>query len=175
MPLWAWRGRKLTQMNANAVDPAADPYSRRLEELSKRLVGVFYEVYNELGYGFLESVYEEAYAIALAELGIRYRRQVWVPVLFRGVPAGFFKADFVVEEEVVVELKAAQAIDKAHVSQLLNYLRACELEVGYLLNFGPKAVFRRLAFSNARKNNLRSSALICGQVNPGAPDASPSS
>jgi GxxExxY protein len=167
-------GRKLTQMDANAGGPA-HPYSRRLEELSKRLVGVFYEVYNELGYGFLESVYDEAYAIALAELGIQHRRQVSTPVLFRGLPAGFFKADFIVEEEVVLELKAARAIDKAHVAQLLNYLRASKLEVGYVFNFGPEAVFRRLAFSNARKRNLRASALICGQFDPSAPDASPSS
>ena len=84
----------------------ADLYSRRLEDLSKRLVGVFYDVYNELGHGFLESVYDEAFAIALAEIGIPHRRQVAVPVLFRGHPVGFFKADFVVENEIVLELKS---------------------------------------------------------------------
>lgn len=161
-------------MNADSVG-RSDRYSRRLENLSKRLVGVFYDVYNELGYGFLESVYDESFAIALAELGIRHRRQASIPVLFRGLPVGFFKTDFIIEEEIVLELKSAQAIDKAHVSQLLNYLRASNLELGYVLNFGPNAVFRRLAFSNARKNNLRSSALICGHPSPSAPEAERSS
>lgn len=161
-------------MNADSVG-RSDPYSRRLEKLSKRLVGVFYDVYNELGYGFLESVYDESFAIALAETGVGHRRQASIPVLFRGLPVGFFKADFIIEEEIVLELKSAQAIDKAHISQLLNYLRASKLELGFILNFGPEAVFRRLAFSNSRKNNLRSSALICGQPSPSAPEADPSS
>lgn len=153
----------------------ADLYSRHLEHLSKRLVGVFYDVYNELGYGFLESVYDEAFVIALAEIDIPHRRQVSVPVLFRGHPVGFFKADFIVEDEIVLELKSAQAIDKAHISQLLNYLRVSHLELGFLFNFGPKAVFRRLAFSNSRKRHLRSSALICGPTDPSAADVGPSS
>lgn len=125
--------------------------------------------------GFLESVYDESFAIALAEVGIGYRRQASIPVLFRGTAVGFFKADFIIEEQVVLELKSAQAIDKAHVSQLLNYLRASKLEVGYVLNFGPKARFQRLAFSNARKRDLRSFAFICGRQSPGAPEAHPSS
>jgi GxxExxY protein len=162
-------------MNADPAVRTADPYSQRLKDVSKRLLGIFYDVYNELGYGFLESVYDESYAIALAETGLRHRRQVSIPVLFRGLPVGFFKADYIVEEEIVLELKSAQAIDKAHISQLLNYLRASKLELGFVLNFGPEAVFRRLAFSNARKSNLRSSALICGPQSPGAPEAHPSS
>jgi GxxExxY protein len=161
-------------MNAN-IAKSSELNSRRLEGISHRLVGVFYEVYNELGYGFLESVYDESFAIALTESGIVYRRQASIPVLFRGTPVGFFKADFIVEAEVVLELKSAQTIDKAHVSQLLNYLRASNLEVGYVLNFGPKARFQRLAFSNARKTDLRYSAFICGHQRPGAPEAHPSS
>jgi GxxExxY protein len=161
-------GRRLTQMNA-------DLYSRRLEDLSKRLVGVFYNVYNELGYGFLESVYDEAFAIALAEIGIPHRRQVAIPVLFRGQPVGFFKADFVVENEIVLELKSARAIETAHISQLLNYLRGSHLELGLLLNFGREPIFRRLAYSNSRKQHLRSSALICGPKDPSAGDGSRSS
>jgi GxxExxY protein len=161
-------------MNANAAGPL-ELSSRRLERLSHRLVGVFYEVYNELGYGFLESVYDESFAIALAESAIAYRRQPSIPVLFRAIPVGFFKADFIIEEKLVVELKSAQTIDKAHVSQLLNYLRASKLEVGYVLNFGPKARFQRLAFSNARKTNLRSSAFICGPQSPSVPERDPSS
>ena len=130
----------------------------------------FYEVYNELGYGFLESVYDECLAIALAEAGLAHRRQVSIPVVFRGIPAAFFKADFILQDEIVLELKSAQSIEKVHVSQLLNYLRASDLELGFILNFGPKPQFRRLAFSNTRKRNLRASALICGQTRPSAPD-----
>jgi len=163
-------------MNA---DPVRD--SRRLETLTQRLLGVFYGVYNELGYGFLESVYDEAFAIALAEAGISHRRQVSLPVLFRGLPVGYFKADFVVEEAIVVELKSVQEIDKAHISQLLNYLRASKLELGFIMNFGPEAHFRRFAFSNSRKGNLRhlrSSAAPNqhpGRAGPSAPEAHPSS
>lgn len=121
------------------------------EELTSRILRVFYDVYNELGFGYLESIYEKAMEIALQEAGLRVQRQVPVPVSFRGRVIGEFVADLLVEGMVLLELKAARAIDPAHESQLLNYLRATPIEIGLLLNFGPKPQVRRLIFDNPRK------------------------
>lgn len=130
-----------------------DPESGRFkhEELTGRVIGVFYEVYNELGHGFLESVYQKSLAIALNEAGIQASLRVPVPVWFRGRKVGNFYADLVVGKLVLVELKAGRALEPAHEAQLLNYLRATEIEVGLLLNFGPKPQLKRMAFDNARK------------------------
>lgn len=122
------------------------------EAVTERVLGLFFEVYNELGVGFLESVYEEAFAIALAEAAVRFHRHPPLAVRFRGIAVGLFRPDFVVEDSVVVELKVARAIDAIHEAQLLNYLRACRLRVGLLLNFGPKATFRRLVLDTARES-----------------------
>lgn len=105
-------------------------------------------MYNELG---LESAYEHALAIALSDAGIRFGRQTPISVWFRGQQIGDFRADIMVEEKVLLELKAARTIDEAHEKQLLNYLRATQLEVGLLLNFGLKPQFRRLVYENERK------------------------
>jgi len=120
-------------------------------ELTEKIIGVFFSVYNELGHGFLESVYEEAFEIALTEVGTRVRRQVPIKVWFRGKGVGDFKADMLVDEKVLLELKAARGIDVAYEKQLLNYLRATDVEVGLLLNFGVRPEFRRFAFENRRK------------------------
>jgi GxxExxY protein len=120
-------------------------------ELTERIIGLFYDVYNELGHGFLESVYEQALAIALAQAGTAVERQVSVLVWFRGQQVGDFRADMMVERKVLLELKAARTIDEAHEKQLLNYLRATDIEVGLLLNFGVKPQFRRLVYENERK------------------------
>jgi GxxExxY protein len=90
-------------------------------------------------------------AIALAEAGLGVQRQVPTPVWFRGRQIGDFRADILVDDLVLVELKAARGIDLAYEKQLLNYLRATEIEVGLLLNFGPKPEFRRFVFDNQRK------------------------
>ena len=121
------------------------------QELTRKIIGVFYDVYNELGHGFLESVYEAAMLIALREAGLRAETQVPVVVNFRGYLVGDFRADLLVESAVLLELKAARALDPSHEAQLLNYLRATEIEVGLLLNFGVKPEFKRLAFDNERK------------------------
>lgn len=120
-------------------------------ELTREIIGVFYDVYNELGHGFLESVYEEAMAIALRQAGLRVDRQVPLKVTFRGEIVGDFRADMVINRVVILELKAAPALEPAHEAQLLNYLRATELEVGLLLNFGNKPAFKRLVYANERK------------------------
>jgi len=129
----------------------ADERGFKHRELTEKIIGVFYEVYNELGHGFLESVYEEAMAVALPQAGLKVERQVPLRVTFRGVVVGDFRADLLVESAVLLELKASRDIDPAHEAQLLNYLRATEIEVGLLLNFGPKPQFKRLVFENSRK------------------------
>lgn len=120
-------------------------------ELTDSILGTFYEVYNELGFGFLESVYENALVMALREKGLLVSQQVPIPVWFRGKIVGNFTADLVVDEIVLLELKAARSIDEAHKSQLLNYLKATRIEVGFLLNFGHAPEFKRMAFENSRK------------------------
>ncbi len=120
-------------------------------ELTEKIIGIFYDVYNELGHGFLESVYQSAMEIALKDAGLRVEREVAIPVWFRSRDVGNFKADLLVEGCVLLELKTAQAIDRAHEAQLMNYLRATEIEVGLLFNFGPKPQFRRIVFENERK------------------------
>jgi len=119
--------------------------------LTERIIGVFFEVYNELGHGFIESVYEKSFEVALITKNLRVRRQIEIPVWFRGHKVGDFSADMLVQELVLVELKACRALDVAHEAQLLNYLRASELEVGLLFNFGLKPQFKRFAFDNRRK------------------------
>lgn len=120
-------------------------------ETSRCIVRAFRQVYAELGTGFLESVYAAALACVLRQQEIEVEREVPVTVHFRGCPVGVFRVDVLVERKVAVELKAVRVIDPSHVAQLLNYLRATNLEVGLLMNFGPKAEVRRLAFSNDRK------------------------
>jgi GxxExxY protein len=125
--------------------------SYKHSELSEAIIGVFYEVYNELGYGFLESVYRNSLELALLAKGLHVGTEVGVPVFFRGKNVGDFRADMVINGCLLLELKTAEAIIIAHEAQLLNYLRATNLEVGLILNFGPKAQVRRLAYDNTRK------------------------
>jgi GxxExxY protein len=114
--------------------------------LTEKIIGIFFDVYNELKYGFLESVYEASMSIALNECGLHADRQVAIPVSFRGHLVGDFRADLLVCKAVIVEVKAARSLDTFHEAQLLNYLRASELEVGLLLNFGREPQFRRMIF-----------------------------
>jgi GxxExxY protein len=121
------------------------------QRLTEKIIGVFYDVYNELGYGFLESVYEQSMAVALTQAGLHCCRQFPVPVYFRGQNVGNFRADVLVEDLVLLELKSARVLESAHEAQLLHYLKSTEVEIGRLLNFGHRAQFRRLIFDNARK------------------------
>ena len=121
-------------------------------ELTEKILGVYYDVYNEIGHGFLESVYNNCMFFALTKAGMSVRREGPVPVYFRGQDVGQFKADLVVDNSVLIELKAVQNLDRTHEAQAMNYLRATELEVGLLLNFGsPKPQFRRIVFENLNK------------------------
>lgn len=120
-------------------------------ELTDKIIGIFYDVYNELGYGFLESVYEESLVIGLREGGLSLERQLAIPVWFRGHEVGRFRGDILVEGKVLIELKSARTLEAAHEAQLLHYLKSTEIEIGLLLNFGSRPQFRRLLFDNQRK------------------------
>ena len=135
----------------NSVMMDTPPWKLKHAELTDKIIGVFYDVYNELGFGFLESTYSESMMVALNQEGLRVQREVSVPVWFRGAKVGQIFANLLVEKAVLVELKAAKSIDRAHEAQLLHYLRATEIEVGLLLNFGTRPQFRRLLFDNPRK------------------------
>jgi GxxExxY protein len=120
-------------------------------EVTQKIIGVFFAVYNELGPGFLESVYVESLAIALAQAGLSVEREQPLTVRFRGHVVGKFRADLIIGEVILVEAKACPKLNAIHEAQTLNYLRATSLEVGLLVNFGPRPQFRRLLFDNPRK------------------------
>jgi len=134
----------------------ADQHGLKHHDLTEKLIGIFYAIYNELGHGFLESVYEQAFSVALAESGLFFQRQMAVPVFFHGQEIGDFLADLLVEGKVIVELKTGREIEPAWEKRLLNYLRGTQIEVGMLFNFGPSAQFKRYVFENERKNPSKS-------------------
>lgn len=121
-------------------------------ETTEMILKGFYEAYNELGHGFLESIYEKALSIVLAGNGLQVERQKDISVSFRGQQIGDFRADLVVNDKVIVEIKAVRTLNSAHEAQLLNYLKATGIEVGLLLNFGQKPEFKRFVYDNDRKN-----------------------
>ena len=125
------------------------------EDLTRRIIGAFFEVYKRLGGGFAEAVYEEALARELEEAGLAVERQAQILVHYRGGPVGRFRSDIVVNEVVLIEIKAREELHSVHRAQMLNYLRATSLEIGLLFNFGPKPEFKRLVFSNSRKKGRR--------------------
>jgi GxxExxY protein len=133
--------------------------SRRLvhQEITRVALITFFEVYNELGMGFLESIYRTALARALGERGLHVDVEVPIDVFFRHAVIGRCYADIVVENRVIIEVKAVRALASDHQSQLLHYLRATAMEVGLLLNFGPTPQYKRLIFSNTRKTGLSGS------------------
>ena len=125
----------------------------RHEQITSDIIGCAFEVINELGIGFLESVYEKALLIALRQRGHRVASQHPMTVTFRGADVGIFYADLVVDEKVIVELKAVKAITPEHQAQVINYLQATGIEVGLLINFGnPKLEYKR--FTRTKKSNM---------------------
>ena len=120
-------------------------------DVTEAIIGAFYDVYNELGHGFLESVYRDALAVVLLSKGVSVERENTVQVRFRGQTLGLFRTDLVVQQVVIVELKCARTLDRTHEAQLLNYLKATEYEVGLLLNFGTRPQFRRMLLDNDQK------------------------
>jgi GxxExxY protein len=129
------------------------------ENLTGQIIKAFYNIYNELGYGFLEKVYENAFALELESMGLRVGRQRPIRVHYLGREVGDYYADLIVEGLVIIELKCAEAMCEAHEAQLLNYLKATDVEVGLLLNFGPKPAFRRKIFTNDKKRHREPPAM----------------
>lgn len=124
------------------------------KSLTDKIINCFYEVYNVLGYGFLERVYETSLFNELTSQGIDCERQKKIEVYYKGDTVGDYYADIIVEEKVILELKAAESICEEHEFQLINYLKATNIEVGLLLNFGKKPEIRRKVFTNNRKDGI---------------------
>ncbi|MFN3638651.1 MAG: GxxExxY protein [Chloroherpetonaceae bacterium] len=125
------------------------------KEITDAVIKAYYDVYNELGYGFLEKVYQNAMHLELKRRGLYVEAQKQVKVYYKGIEVGDYYADLVVGDLVIVELKANEMLAYENELQLLNYLRATDKEIGMLLNFGKKAEFRRLIFTNDRKKHLK--------------------
>ncbi len=121
------------------------------QELTDGIIKTYYEVYNELGYGFLEKVYQNALFLELKNKGYKVEAQKKISVFYKGIEVGEFYADIVVADLIILELKAADCIVKDFENQILNYLRATDCEVGLLLNFGKKPEFKRKISENYRK------------------------
>lgn len=121
------------------------------QELTDAIIRCFYNTYNELGYGFLEKVYEKAFSIELAAAGLKTISQMTIKVHYHNQIVGEYFADLCIENRVIIEIKAADRIDESHEAQLVNYLKATNIEVGLLMNFGPKPEFVRRVFMNQNK------------------------
>ena len=121
------------------------------QDLSSLIIKTFYEVYNELGYGFLEKVYQNALLIELKNRGLQVSSNEKIKVYYKGENVGDYYADIILNNTIIVELKATEFIVEAFENQLLNYLRGTDCKVGLLLNFGKKPEFKRRVFENKRK------------------------
>ncbi len=115
----------------------------KYSDITEKIIKAAYDVYNTLGYGFLEKVYENALAIELKEIGMPSEQQKQIKVYYKKIIVGDYIADLVVENKVIVEVKAVQAIEKIHEVQLVNYLKATDIDVGLLVNFGPEIQIKR--------------------------------
>jgi GxxExxY protein len=131
-------------MNADCLD-------FKHKALSEKIIRIFYKVYNELGYGFLEKVYENAMMIDFRREDVPAVSQSAIKVYYEGEIVGEYFADILVDDKIIVEIKAVKNLALEHEAQLLNYLKATSIEVGLLLNFGPKPEIKRKAFDNSRK------------------------
>lgn len=140
-----------TDFLRSSTHKEADGGKLKHGEITDAIIGAFYDVYNELGHGFLESVYRDALAVVLLSKGLSVEREKTAQVRFRGQTVGLFRTDLVVQQCVIVELKCARMLDRVHEAQLLNYLKATEFEVGLLLNFGTRPQFRRMLLDNDQK------------------------
>ncbi len=121
------------------------------KELSDDIIKTFFDVYNELGYGFLEKVYQNSLYTELKNRGFKVEAQKQIKVFYKHKEVGEYYADLIVNDVIILELKAAETIVKEFEFQIINYLRATNIEVGLLLNFGTKPEFRRKVFENSRK------------------------
>jgi GxxExxY protein len=122
------------------------------EEITSDIINALYKVYNTLGYGFLEKVYENALAMELATRGHIVKQQLPIQVYYEGKAVGEYFADMLVDDKVILELKTTESIAKEHEAQLVNYLKATKIEIGLLLNFGKEPHFKRKIFSNQKES-----------------------
>ena len=128
----------------------------KYKEVTDKIIQAFYNVYNELGFGFLENVYQNALYFELLDKGFKVAPQKAIDVYYKNNIVGKYKADLIVNDLIILELKAVEYLIEEHELQLINYLKATDKEVGLLLNFGMKPEIRRKAFDNSRKNLRKS-------------------
>lgn len=122
------------------------------KSLTEKIIKCFYKVHDELGYGFLESVYEKALIIELQNMGLKVESQKEIEVFYKEVLVGKYRSDIIVEDKVIIELKAISRLTKSHEVQLVNYLKATNIEIGLLVNFGEKLNFKRKILKNKLKD-----------------------
>lgn len=130
------------------------------QELTEKLIGIYYTLYNELGHGFLESIYQRGFSFMLTDSCLAFVEQAPIRVMHRGRDLGEFRMDLVVESKVLIELKAVKVLEAAHEKQVFNYLKATTLEVGLLFNFGPRPQVRRIILDNEYKIQRASAAAV---------------
>ncbi|WKL45538.1 GxxExxY protein [Flavobacterium sp. ZE23DGlu08] len=119
--------------------------------LSDTILKIYFEVYNELGYGFLEKVYQNAMYFELKSQGYKVETQKQIKVYYKSQLVGDYFADLLIDDSIILELKACECLKDEHKAQLLNYLKATEVEIGLLLNFGTTPEFKRSIYTNDRK------------------------
>ena len=132
-------------------------------DITDNIIKSFYCVYNELGFGFLEKVYENSLFLEFLERGLYYEKQKRIKVFFKGQKVGEYYADLIINNLVIIEIKAAESLAREHELQLVNYLKATDIEVGMLLNFGKKPEFKRKIFTNDKKK-IKSGFIIPSQT-----------
>ncbi len=123
-------------------------------ELTGQILGAFFQVHKELGFGFAEKIYKSALEILLEEMGLFPERQKELHVYYHGKVVGEYRADMIVNGVVLLEIKSVERLIDAHDAQMFNYLKSTEIEVGLLLNFGREAQFHRKIYDNSRKGTL---------------------
>lgn len=139
----------------------------RHADVTERVIAAFYQVYNALGYGFLEKVYHNALGVELKARGLAATPKAQLLVYYAGEVVGEYYPDYLVENCVILELKSAEGIAQEHHAQLLNYLKATDIDVGLILNFGPKPEVRRKVFETARHRPTQTA------IPPPGPDLPP--
>lgn len=127
-----------------------EPSEYKHSDVTAKIIAAFYKVYNTLGWGFLEKVYHNALAIELKEQGLSATPKAQIKVYYQGIEVGEYFADFLVEGCVIVELKSVERLAEEHHAQLLNYLRATDIDIGLLLNFGRRPEVKRKVLETAR-------------------------
>jgi GxxExxY protein len=123
-------------------------------DVTREILGAFYQIYSALGYGFVEAIYQRSLPLALARRGVKAEREVPMKVTFLDTIVGDYRADLIVEGKVIVETKTAEKILPVHEMQLVNYLRATGINVGLILNFGPRPTFRRMFLSSPQDGSV---------------------